>query len=340
MEFRKVERSETRKIRVRLLEWYDLHRRTLPWRASRDPYPVWLSEIMLQQTRVAAVIAHYREFLRRFPTVQKLATARQSSVLAAWSGLGYYRRARMLHAAAKIVVREYGGEFPATAAALRELPGIGRYTAAAIASIAFGEPVAVVDGNVERVLQRVSGKRLAGEDLWTAADDLLDTNRPGDFNQAMMELGAVVCAPRAPGCLTCPLINLCATRGELPGTPKPAPQKKRKVHYALNHRYGDRRTGEVFLVQRERDAALMAGMWELPELADGNGAAKPLFTLQHSITVTNYTVQVWHSSDGHSSEGQSSEPSRINGKWIPEERLGKLALTGLARKILRRAEML
>ncbi len=153
-----------------LLAWYDLHQRDLPWRASRDPYRVWLSEIMLQQTRVAAVIEHYQEFLRRFPTVEKLAAAREASVLAAWSGLGYYRRARMMHAAAKVIVREHGGKFPANVEGLRALPGIGRYTAAAIASIAFAEKVAVVDGNVERVLQRIAGKRLAGEELWTAAN--------------------------------------------------------------------------------------------------------------------------------------------------------------------------
>src|SRR5580704_4140793 len=158
--------SDPPAFRQRLLAWYDAHARDLPWRRDRDPYRVWLSEIMLQQTRVAAVIEHYHEFLRRFPTVKKLAAAREESVLAAWSGLGYYRRARMLHAAAKVVARERGGKFPATAGDLLALPGIGRYTAAAIASIAFGEPVAVVDGNVERVLQRVLGRRLAGEELW------------------------------------------------------------------------------------------------------------------------------------------------------------------------------
>src|SRR6202451_4666601 len=138
-------REEPRKFRRRLLAGYDRHRRDLPWRANRHPYRVWLSEVMLQQTRVAAVIEHYQEFLRRFPTVEKLAAAREASVLAAWSGLGYYRRARLMHAAAKGVCGEYGGKFPATEKALRELPGIGRYTAAAIGSIAFGEPVAVVD---------------------------------------------------------------------------------------------------------------------------------------------------------------------------------------------------
>jgi A/G-specific adenine glycosylase len=313
-----------RQFRTKLLAWYDRHRRDLPWRASRDPYRVWLSEIMLQQTRVAAVIEHYQEFLRRFPTVEKLAAAREASVLAAWSGLGYYRRARMMHAAAKVIVREYGGKFPANAEGLRALPGIGRYTAAAIASIAFGEPVAVVDGNVERVLQRVAGQRLAGEELWIAANRLLDTNRPGDFNQAMMELGAVVCTPGAPGCLTCPVIELCATRGELPLTGKSASQKKREIHYALNCK-----NGTVFLMQRAPDASLMPGMWELPELASKNGVGSPAFTLRHAITVTNYAVRVWREA-----------PSDIEGRWIPLKRLRRVALTGLARKILRKAAIL
>ena len=316
---------QQRRFRRSLLAWYDRHRRDLPWRASRDPYRVWLSEIMLQQTRVAAVIEHYHEFLRRFPTVEKLAAAREASVLAAWSGLGYYRRARMLHAAARVIVREHGGRFPTTADELRTLPGIGRYTAAAIASIAFGEPVAVVDGNVERVLQRVSGKRLAGEELWTAANHLLDAKQPGDFNQALMEVGATVCTPRAPACLTCPVVELCATRGELAATTKSPPQTKREIHYALHCR-----DGEVFLVQRARDASLMPGMWELPELASRNGTCSPSFRLRHSITVTDYTVRVW----------RAAAPLRVHGKWMPVERLGQVALTGLARKILRKAEML
>jgi A/G-specific adenine glycosylase len=322
--------SHRRRFRRSLLAWYDRHRRDLPWRASRDPYCVWLSEIMLQQTRVAAVIEHYRNFLRRFPTVQKLAAAREASVLAAWSGLGYYRRARMMHAAAKVIVREHGGKFPASEEGLRALPGIGRYTAAAIASIAFDEPVAVVDGNVERVLQRQSGKRLAGEELWTWANRLLEAKRPGDFNQAMMELGAVACTPRAPLCLACPLVEMCATRGELAPTGKAARQKKREIHYALNYRNRDIRDGEVLLVQRAGDASLMPGMWELPELASTNGEHRQAFTMRHTITVTDYTVRVW----------RGSASSREFGKWIPVERLGKVALTGLARKILRKAEML
>jgi A/G-specific adenine glycosylase len=280
---------------------------------------------MLQQTRVAAVIRHYHEFLQRFPTVEKLASAREASVLAAWSGLGYYRRARMMHAAAKVIMREHDGRFPQSEEGLRSLPGIGRYTAAAIASIAFGEPVAVVDGNVERVLQRVMGTRLAKEKIWAAANDLLDKNRPGDFNQAIMELGALVCTPRAPACLTCPVTELCATRGELTATTKPATQKKRDIHYALHVR-----NAEVFLVQRRRDASLMAGMWELPEVSPTNGSTNPLFTLRHSITVTDYTVRVW----------RNRASPVVDGKWIATERLPKVALTGLARKILRKAEII
>ena len=255
----------------------------------------------------------------------------------------------MLHAAAKVVVRELNGKFPQTAEGLRDLPGVGRYTAAAVASIAFGEPVAVVDGNVERVLQRFSGRHLAGEDFWLAAEGLLDRERPGDFNQAMMELGATVCTPRGPACLTCPVAELCATRGEIARAAKPARLKKREIHYALACR-----DGAVFLVQRPQDARLMAGMWELPEIPAGAKAqstqtgtiaalkalrhpkarvgddGEACFTLQHSITVTDYTVQVW----------RMSAPSGVGGKWVPVERLARVALTGLARKILRKAEII
>jgi A/G-specific adenine glycosylase len=320
-----VKLRQAPKFQQELLAWYDAHARDLPWREGRDPYRVWLSEIMLQQTRVAAVIEHYHEFLRRFPTVQKLAAAREASVLAVWSGLGYYRRARMLHAAAKVIVNELDGKFPANAKSLLNLPGIGRYTSAAIASIAFGQPVAVVDGNVERVLHRVLGRRLAGEELWAAAEDMLDRTRPGDFNQAMMELGATVCTPRAPACLMCPVVELCATRGELAGAAKAARQNKREIHYALHCR-SNGRGEEVFLVQRPHDASLMAGMWELPQITHPEDHAKPVLTVRHSITVTDYTVQVWRVNDVTSS-----------GQWVAKDRLGKVALTGLARKILRRS---
>jgi A/G-specific adenine glycosylase len=313
-----------RRFRRGLLDWYGQRKRDLPWRKDRDPYRVWLSEIMLQQTRVAAVVDHYQRFLGRFLTIEKLAAARESSVLAAWSGLGYYRRARMLHAAAKTIVKEHAGKFPASAEALRALPGIGRYTAAAVASIAFDEATAVVDGNVERVLRRVQGTNLDGEDLWRAAGDLLDRRRPGDFNQAMMELGATLCLPRQPQCLLCPVSNLCATRGELQQTEKTPRQKKREIRYAF-----DSRDGVIFLVKRPKNATLMPGMWEFPEIADANGTAAWL-TLRHSITVTDYVVRVT----------RGPAPNGADGRWVRKSRVATLPLTGLARKILRVARII
>jgi len=313
------------RFRCDLLHWFDKHKRDLPWRRDRDPYRVWLSEIMLQQTRVAAVLEYYERFVRRFPTVEKLAAARESSVLAAWSGLGYYRRARMLHAAAKKIVKEWSGKFPVTAIELRTLPGIGRYTAAAIASIAFNELVAVVDGNVGRVLERLLGKRIDGERLWQTADELRCHERPGDFNQALMELGATLCLPRRPKCLLCPVSEMCTTRGELKNARAVAPQKKQEIHYALNSS-----NGSVFLIQRDKAASLMPGMWELPEIPAANGSIKPLLTLRHSITVTDYVVRVV----------QCELPQRADGHWIARSRLKRLPLTGLTRKILRAAKVI
>ncbi len=307
------------------MKWFDEHQRDLPWRKDRDPYRVWLSEIMLQQTRVAAVVDHYGRFLQRFPSVEKLARAREASVLAAWSGLGYYRRARMLHAAAKRVVKEHSGSFPPAAAQLRQLPGIGRYTAAAIASIAFNEPVAVVDGNVERVLQRLSGKDLRGELVWCAAQEMLSPGRPGDFNQAMMELGATLCVPRQPKCSLCPVSWMCATRGELSLTRRPARHHKRSIQYALN-----RRNGSVFLVKRPATASLMPGMWELPEITGKSNGAQPCVTLRHSITVTDYSVEVM----------RDAATAGTSGHWVSKSHLSALPLTGLARKILRATKVI
>ena len=316
--------SARRRWRQRLLSWYLRNRRDLPWRRDRDPYSVWLSEIMLQQTRVSAVLEHYRRFLLRFPTVRKLAAARESSVLAAWSGLGYYRRARMMHAAAKIVVKKHQGKFPGNVAGLRALPGIGRYTAAAIASIAFNVPVAVVDGNVERVLGRAFGADFAG-DLWQAAEEMLSHTRSGDFNQAMMELGATVCLPRQPRCSVCPVFDLCATRGPLQAPRTAVRQKRREICCAL-----DRRDSSIFLVQRPKHASLMPGMWELPEIPATNGSGEASFTLRHSITVTDYVVRVM----------QGPTRSESEGRWVQENRIARLPLTGLARKILRQAQVI
>ena len=278
---------------------------------------------MLQQTRVAAVLDHYARWMERFPTVQALAAAREQTVLALWSGLGYYRRARRLHQAAKVIVCERNGEFPSTAEGWRDLPGIGRYTAAAIASITFGESVAVVDGNVERVLDRLFGASVSREGYWQRAEALLDRSRPGDFNQAMMELGATLCTPRAPQCLVCPLISWCATRGA--DAPKPqAARKRRQVHYGFA-----RKRDSILLVQRGADAQRMAGMWELPELPTDSDQT-PLAKFRHSITDTDYEVFVVPAS---STSANSTDGSA---RWFTRKQCEKLALTGLTRKILRK----
>ncbi|HTZ96743.1 MAG TPA: A/G-specific adenine glycosylase [Terriglobales bacterium] len=317
--------SRSKSFCKNLLDWFDQSKRDLPWRKDRDPYRVWISEVMLQQTRVAAVIDHYHRFLRRFPTIEKLAAARESSVLAAWSGLGYYRRARMLHAAAKQVVKGNEGRFPNSAAEFFQLPGIGRYTAAAIASIAFNEPVAVVDGNVERVLARITGKRLSTKKCWEIADLLLSHERPGDFNQAMMELGATICLPRDPKCLLCPISTLCSTRGELKTPGDGSRQTKKAIRYAFGCR-----NGKVFLVQRPRTSSLMPGMWELPELSSGQDVTDAWLTVRHSITVTDYTVYVM----------KATAPEGSAGRWFSKTRLKTLPLTGLTRKILRAAQVI
>lgn len=315
-------------MRKLLLAWYDQNRRELPWRSDRDPYRVWISEVMLQQTRVAAVVDYYGRFLKRFPNIKKLAAGRESSVLAAWTGLGYYRRARMLHATAKKIVREHGGRFPETVRGLRTLPGIGRYTAAAIASIAFQQPVAVVDGNVERVLQRLTSQPLSGEQLWQTAESLLARNRPGDFNQALMELGATVCTPRQPDCSECPLARFCRSvtrtqnksRAELAG-PAKSKRVKKEIYYALASR-----DHSVLLNQRKRDSSLMPGLYELPQI-ETKGNHDLLFTVRHSITVTDYLVGVV----------REPAPESQGGQWVKINRLKVLPLTGLTQKILRKA---
>ncbi len=322
--------APTRKrFREALLRWYDLHKRDLPWRTNQDPYRVWVSEIMLQQTRVAVVIAYYERFIERFPDVRALARAREASVLAAWSGLGYYRRARAMHEAAKILVKRHDGRFPETAKTLEKLPGVGRYTAAAVASIAFGEPVAVVDGNVERVLDRIRGTQASIErqatkaSHWDAAQDLLSQQRPGDFNQAMMEFGATVCSPANPLCGECPVIVLCKTKGAIKTTLRGLRKKKESAYAIWTER------PKVYLVQRARDSSLMPGMWELPAL-DEKVDHVHLFTLRHSITDSDYSVSV----------AKQRAKRKQNGRWFPYESVSQLPLTGVTRKILAKLKII
>lgn len=316
----------TRDFRRQILTWYRAHGRSLPWRATSDPYRIWVSEIMLQQTRVAAVLQHYREFLKRFPTVRSLAASEEADVLAAWSGLGYYRRARMLHRAARQLAASHAARIPRTAAELRRLPGVGRYTSNAIASIAFGEPAAVVDGNVERVLARILGRKVAREKLWSAAQNLLDPAAPGDFNQAMMELGATVCVPGMPLCRGCPVKRYCASAG--------VEKKRSSIPETRLHRSASllliQRNRSVLLRQRSREEPLMPEMWELPRsIRKPRGQA--LLKVKHSITVTDWKVSVFPG------KAEGKDPAA---RWIPLADAEQFPLTGLTRKILRRLDLI
>jgi A/G-specific adenine glycosylase len=339
-------------FRRKLTSWYKSHARELPWRGVNDPYRTWLSEVMLQQTRVGAVVEHYENFLRKFPTILALALAPESDVLATWSGLGYYRRARMMHKTAQFLTRERGGVLPSTAAELRTLPGIGEYTSAAIASIAFGESIAVVDGNVERVLLRLTGrpavKTAAGRAFVQRKASALvpkrrigeGINAAGDHNQAMMELGATLCLPRNPLCLHCPVYSMCKTRGEHV-TPPRAAQLSRPVAYLLNLRKRGTVT-EVLLELRADDASLMPAMYELPPLPlDAVQGREPLLRLRHAITNTNYYVQVFAAHGPEDSGLRRAVPAANSDlHWVLTSRLGSMPLTGLARKALQRLDVM
>jgi A/G-specific adenine glycosylase len=345
------ERAKIARLRRRLIEWYERNRRDLPWRNSNYPYAIWVSEIMLQQTRVAVVVERYQAFMARFPSLLSLALAPEQEVLALWSGLGYYRRARMLHKAARYVADHYQGNLPESSGELRALPGIGAYTAAAIASIAHGEPVAVVDGNVERVLCRIAGWDAAGRAGAAAlrrrieelAARLVDPARPGDFNQALMELGATVCLPRNPKCLTCPVSDNCKTRGEHKTLPRPR-MLSREVAHALSVRIG--RSGdkagagarEVLLEQRPAERTVMPGMWELPTLRDAAVPAKDLrMTVRHAIMQVNYYVRIRTVFEDDIDAMTAPGGER---RWVPLGEAAGMALTGLTRKVLSRAHLL
>jgi A/G-specific adenine glycosylase len=303
-----------RDVARRLSRWYRAHRRDLPWRRTRDPYAVWVSEVMLQQTTVEVVIPRWRRFLARFPTVEALARARESAVLAEWSGLGYYARARNLHRAARAIAAR--AAFPRTLDGLRELPGIGPYTAAALASIAFGVPAAVVDGNVVRVLCRLRGLRLDPKAprtlarLRREAQALVPVRNPGDHNQAVMELGALVCTPQAPRCGACPLRTLCkaAASGEPEGFPRrPRPAKLRSIHLVAG--IVERRK-RILLVEdktlveghlcvpmfpvrgRQRPANVLRKGWE--GIARRKATAlEAVATLRHSVLDRRYVVSLF-----------------------------------------------
>jgi A/G-specific adenine glycosylase len=328
-----------------LLTWFDRHRRDLPWRRTRDPYAIWLSEVMLQQTRIETALPYYQRFLEKFPTVADLASAEVEAVLTLWSGLGYYRRARQLHAAARRVV-EIGG-FPRTVEGLLELPGIGSYTAAAVASIAFGVAEPVLDGNVERVLSRWLALELdpksreARSRMLEAAASLLDPERPGDSNQALMELGATICVPRRPRCLLCPIASGCkAAREDDPERfPVARPKRERELHRLAVAVV--ERGGKILLFRRPEDSTLMAGLWELPwaavdraeeGLSDRYGGrwtlGERLGGVTHSITYRDLELDVHRAKLGRGR-------TRIESGWFGEEERGGLPLSSLVKKVLR-----
>jgi len=320
-----------------LLKWYAAGHRDLPWRRTADPYSIWISEIMLQQTRAQAVIPYYTRFLQRLPTVESLAAAGEEQVLTLWSGLGYYSRARNLRRAAQQIVA--AGGFPRDIEGLRALPGIGDYTAAAVASIAFGLPHVVVDGNVLRVVARLEndaadiGSARTRERFRAVAQGWLDTKNPGAFNQAIMELGATVCLPRNPLCPACPLAARCQALRE--GTVAQLPVKLRRTEpvkiegVLLIVRKGAR----VLLRQREPDARRMASFWDLPAPADLPGArtGKTFGEIRHTITHHRYTLQV---------AAAAARVPRGPFEWFDAEKLANVPLSTTARKALKLARVL
>jgi A/G-specific adenine glycosylase len=272
-----------KQIAIKLLKWYSSNKRSFPWRENPQPYAVWVSEVMAQQTRLETMLPYYQKWMERFPTVQELASATQHEVLSLWEGLGYYSRARNLHKAAQMAVSDYNGELPASPAELMKLPGIGRYTAGAIASIAFGADQPVVDGNVKRVFARVFAITEAvdtskGENrVWAVAQEHLPEGQAGDYNQALMDLGAVVCQPLQPRCKVCPLIDLC--KAYEAGTQEDYPvklQRARVPHYTVTAAVI--RQGKQVLIGQRKPDELLGGMWEFP-----GGKQKPGESLENCL---------------------------------------------------------
>lgn len=335
------------------MAWYRKHRRDLPWRRTKDPYRIWVSEVMLQQTQVVTATPFYGAFIERFPDVGSLARAPLAAVLSAWSGLGYYRRARNLHAAAQQMVRDHAGLVPGDPGAFGELPGVGRYTVGAVLSIAFDRSLPVLDGNVARVLARIEGLPVSVRDprgartLWDRAEALMPAREPGDWNQALMELGATVCTPRAPSCPNCPVRRSCRAFAEgcpeaYPAAiPRPNSIKVRRAAALLV------RGGRVWVVRR--DAPVNEGLWEPPsvELAESAEAGPALRALLRGLGVraslARAETRVRHSIMRHSIEvevwqGVAAAAPRASaaGRWVSPE-TPSVPLTGLGRKLLRLA---
>jgi A/G-specific adenine glycosylase len=341
-------------LRTPLLAWYDTHRRDLPWRtasgAAPDPYRIWISEVMLQQTRVEAVRPYFARWVERFPTLESLAAADHEDVMKAWEGLGYYSRARNLHRAVREVKERYGGRVPEDPALFRALPGVGRYTGGAVLSIAFGQQEPVVDGNVRRVFARLTDDpQPKDRDLWAMAGALVTGERPGDLNQALMELGATVCTPRSPRCGACPVSDDCAARKAGTQEQRPLPRKARPLPHELTATAVVVRDGEVLMARRPETGRL-GGMWEFPgavravgesaaeaavrAVLEGVGvsvaAGEPLGSVDHVFTHVRVTYEAILCA------AVSGEPSPISyerARWIPIPLIGELALPRAQQRI-------
>jgi A/G-specific adenine glycosylase len=331
-------------------------RREMPWRRTRDPYAIWLSETMLQQTRAASVVPYYERFMEAFPTVQALAEAPVADVLSLWSGLGYYRRARMLHSAAQQVVSEWGGRLPRESAALRRLDGVGAYTAGAVASIAHGERAALVDGNVTRVLSRLFAmgddvRRAAGQaHIWKIAEALVADieGDPGDWNQGLMELGATVCVPVKPRCEDCPLGSECAARAlgiaaDLPhASPKKAPRRESRVAVVLV-------SAKAVLLARRRPDARFGGLWEPPGICGPAGpllanlgieasALRSVGRVAHTLSHRKLDIEVLRGALGRRVRWPLPGSEYDAVEVVPLSRVEGRALASLSRKVLEVAQ--
>lgn len=348
-------KTEGRHIAAPLLRWYDKHARVLPWRSRpgeyADPYAVWLSEIMLQQTTVATVGSYFRDFLSRWPTVEALAAAPLDDVMKRWAGLGYYSRARNLHACAVTVAREHNGQFPDDEAALQKLPGIGPYTAAAIAAIAFGKRATVIDGNVDRVVTRLFAIEtplpLSKPEIRAKAETLTPNKRAGDFAQAMMDLGATICTPKSPSCNRCPVIDMCDAnaQGIADTLPRRAPKKPRPTRYGACF-YVTRPDGAVLLRKRVAKG-LLGGMMEVPttpwdetKASDKDDAIhaplkakwqKRAGAVEHTFTHFHLILTVFVG------EVSAKQAAGAEGIWTPENELAGEALPSLMRKVIAHA---
>jgi A/G-specific adenine glycosylase len=337
-------------LRRQLLAWYRRNRRDLPWRRQRDPYAIWVSEVMLQQTTVRAVVPFYEAFLSRFPTLAALAAAREEDVLAAWSGLGYYHRARNLHRGARHVQERHGGRFPRTLEAALAVPGVGLYTASAVLSIAHGLPLPVVDGNVRRVLARLGALRgpewRKDGPFYDRAEQLLDRDAPGDWNQALMELGATVCTPRDPSCPACPAREGCRAFAEgLQGCIPEARPRREPVAVTVAAALVEK-DGQVLLVRRS-EGRLLGRFWEVPQTSLDSGGLPDLVRemkelglevspgplvvrARHAITFRRILVEGYHA---RLRRAAPRDPERF--RWVSPGEVGSLPVSSMTRKLLK-----